>query len=357
MAQKRVVSRVNVVSGSAQRLASDRWQILRKAVLSSSKCKEGGEEQRQGAHVTASSVRSFSSFGLFTVTQHFPVKVNCFGKSKGFIGDSEQKLLVSNRDSSSLATEQWYHYTATVDRSSILNAVYKCKTDDPTISVDVVVKYVSEETSLKTLTGFNNTGNVCVWPSEEVMAYYCLKHLEMFCGSNICELGGGMTSLSGLVLASTHLPSKVLLTDGNQKSVDNVKEIISANHSSVGVDVSAEVILWDQSFLAKPSVHDSSFDYILCADCLFFTEVHSELVQVIFKLLNCGGEALIFAPRRSGTLEQFCSIASEYFDLQTATRYDDIVWLKHEEALHKVGGHYKVDLHYPIMVLLKKMIK
>ena len=315
----------------SKKLASDRWKILRQAILSSGKVKDNDKQLDLVAQnsITSSSVRSFSSFGLFTVTQHD-------GKF-----DSDQKVPVSPLTDA----DNWINYKVTIDR----------KLNRP-ITAEVLVKYVLEKPSLETLRGFNNTGNVCVWPAEEVMAYYCLKHLEMFQGTDICELGGGMTSLSGLLLATTHVPSKIVVTDGNQKSVENVKDIITANLSLAETGVSAEVLLWDQSFLSKPSTHDSTFDYVLCADCLFFTEVHSELVQVIFKLLKPNGRALMFAPKRSGTLEQFCSVASEYFDTQSVTKYDDVVWLRHKEALCNTGGHYKEDIHYPIMISLKKIL-
>lgn len=317
MTEKRLSSSVSLPS---RRLAYDRWKILRQAILSPDKVNDSKR------NLGSSSVRSFSSFGLFTVTQPS-------GKL--------ERVPVNSLDD----TDNWVHYKVTINRK--LNE---------SVVAELVVKFVQEKPSLETLMGFNNTGNVCVWPAEEVMAFYCLKHLERFQGANICELGGGMTSLSGLLLATTHMPSNILVTDGNQKSVDNVKDIITANFSLADVAVSAEVLLWDQSFLSKPSTHDSTFDYVLCADCLFFTSVHYELVQVIYKLLKPNGEALIFAPRRSGTLEQFCSVAIESFELCSVTLYDDDVWLKHEEALRDASGDYKEDIHYPIMITLKKRL-
>jgi calmodulin-lysine N-methyltransferase len=82
---------------------------------------------------------------------------------------------------------------------------------------------------LSDLTGFNNTGNVCVWPSEDCLSQYCLENLPLFQGKSIIELGGGMTSLCGLTIASCGEPKSVLLTDGNQTSVENLKKICSIN--------------------------------------------------------------------------------------------------------------------------------
>ena len=322
-------------------LARERWKILRSAILSSK-----SDDDRHSSMVP-NSVAGFSSFSLFTV---IPASSPNSPQNSDTC-DSEKELKfppTCQRDS-----EKWVRYKATIDESSVATNVVAGPLSDE--SVEVVVKFVnSENVSLETLVGFNNTGNIRVWPSEEVMAYYCLKHVKMFRNASVCELGGGMTSLSGLILAATQMPSRVLLTDGNHKAVDNLQEIIANNVSLTGNNVSAEVMVWDQSFLDGPSAHDSSFDYILCADCTFFTEFHLELAKVILKVMKSTGEAIIFAPKRNGTLEQFCVVARKFFDVQVINTYDNVVWLKHI-TLQRTDEQYEVDLHYPLMISLKKI--
>lgn len=72
----------------------------------------------------------------------------------------------------------------------------------PTIeSMDSVkVRFYKGPIGLKEMVGFNNTGNVCLWPSEEIMTYFCIKNSAIFDNKSVCELGGGMTCLAGLMV-------------------------------------------------------------------------------------------------------------------------------------------------------------
>ena len=82
--------------------------------------------------------------------------------------------------------------------------------------------------SHKELHGYNNPGNVQIWASEECTSMFCLENQEIFRGKTVVELGAGMTALAGLVVAAECNPAKVILTDGNEKSVENIGAILEA---------------------------------------------------------------------------------------------------------------------------------
>lgn len=96
-------------------------------------------------------------------------------------------------------------------------------------------------TKLEDIQGFNNTGNIRIWPSEECLAYLLLKNPSKVEGKRVLELGAGMTGLAGLV-ASHFTSSNVLLSDGNDKSVENLQRVVSRNKLG---NVSTGKILWN----------------------------------------------------------------------------------------------------------------
>ena len=283
---------------SAMSLAAERWKILQRAIFSA---KSGANRMTEGTKVCNAS-RKFRGFGLFHVVAE---------------------------------SGQWLRYSCFPGN----------------IHVEGRVKILEDGVSLEAMVGFNNTGNLCVWPAEEVLANYCLEHCESFQGCSVCELGCGMTGLAGLMLACTTLPSNVLLTDGNEKSVCNVMEIIEANKGKFGsTKVSCDILRWDSSLHSEK--YCNKFEYVLCADCLFFEDHHYDLLFVIQRLLKPNnGMAVIFAPRRGRTLENFCGIAKDYFQVQYSEHYSDRVLEVHRENLE----NYNPDLHYPVKITLKNI--
>ncbi len=313
-------------------VASERWRILKKAILAASRESRDGPELSQ--QDLQASVRSFSSFGLLSVNHVAAEKHPQFSWKKYTYRDDRPSK---------------------IEQSQSRDADNESKSKDRKIRGDLefsaIIRHLPESTSFEAMLGFNNTGNVCVWPSEEVLAYYCLKNREQFRGKSICELGAGMTGMAGILLSLTHLPSRVKLTDGNPVSVKNISLIIEENQKELGeTSVSADVLVWDQEFLDSDY---QKYDTVICADCLFFVELHSCLCQVIHKLLLPGGTALVFSPRRTGTLDQFVDAAKGLFSIKEIDNYDDVIWSKH--CISNSDKRYKPDLHYPILLTLEPL--
>ena len=294
-------------------VARKRWQILKNALL---------KRKQSFALEGIYSVRRFSSFQLFQVSE-------------------KQEEPSTNESTSDL---HWLTY------------VYE---GDGGFRVSVDVCMVPDVFSFEEVVGFNNTGNVCVWPSEEVMSFYCLENVSAFSGKSVCELGGGMTCLACVMLAATGLPSEVLLTDGNEKSVENLARICGRN-APVFHDTHVQWcnLVWNVlDFGEKYSTYRNRYDIILCADCLFFTEVHQSLIDVINYLLKQEGCVYMFSPNRNNTHQQFCELAKKHFTtVKRIDSYHDIVQLKHKQFLLNLTpkGTYDPDIHYPVCTVLMK---
>lgn len=216
----------------------------------------------------------------------------------------------------------------------------------------VYIRLLENRTSAEELIGFNNTGNICIWPSEEILAYYLMKHQDSFHlrGKQICELGAGMTGLAGLQIGRNIDGVNVLLTDGNKMSVENLESLCERNartHSSS--QLRSRLLMWNNR--ASYSDLENTMDIIICADCLFFTEFHEDFVHTIATLMKDDGSCIIFAPKRSGTLDQFVKLAEQSFTVRQTEHYDSHITQLHKKFLG--DAMYAADLHYPTFILLK----
>ncbi|XP_043487468.1 calmodulin-lysine N-methyltransferase [Polistes fuscatus] len=317
------ITRRNNKSNTAQR----RWRILAKALTGSSDYQAESDEEI--------SVRRFTSFGLL------------------------KPILLENTiiDSDSC----WYEYSAMLE-----NELF-----------EVQIRRINKNFTANELIGFNNTGNVCVWPSEECLAYYLLKNRAICRNRSVLELGGGMSCLAGVLVAKYCNPSAVTLTDGNVTSVDNVRCIVLRNDMADFVECG--VLQWARAARALRQAAAKNcnrkmtriieeeddglpskkglYEVILCADCLFFDDARLDLVETIYGWLADDGVALVIAPRRGTTFQKFAEAAIKRgFIARQTERYDSEVWSRHLELLDQ-SQEYSADLHYPVLLELCKQKK
>ncbi|XP_062178172.1 calmodulin-lysine N-methyltransferase isoform X2 [Alnus glutinosa] len=199
----------------------------------------------------------------------------------------------------------------------------------------------------------DNTGLVCHWPSEDVLAYFCLSQADMFRYKRVIELGSGY-GLAGLVIAAITEASEVVISDGNPQVVDYIQRNIDANTGAFGATrVNSMALHWDQEEISNLS---NAFDVIIASDCTFFKEFHNGLARIIKLLLNKAGpsQAIFFSPKRGNSLDKFLETIDQnglFFSL--TENYDPEVWKRHQEFMdckNSSWSSYERDHCYPVMV-------
>lgn len=204
--------------------------------------------------------------------------------------------------------------------------------------------------SAEDLMGFNNTGNICIWPSEETLSYYVCANLHLFNNKTVLELGGGMSCLAGLFAAKFASAKHVTVTDGNKVSVENVEAALNCNDFTCPVQ--CNVLKWTTN---NTSLLDEKFDLILCADCLFFDDARADLIDCLWNCLSVSGTGLIMAPQRGTTLDNFIAQSeTKGFACKKCFNYNQIVWEKRFTLLDNCD--YDDNIHYPILIELTKSI-
>lgn len=187
-----------ILEGKKRSTAQRRWRILAKALIGTVSEPISVDPENE------ISVRRFTSFDLLRVNR-----------------------LEGNPTADPDSFAAWYEYSTVLD-----NKLFTIE----------IRRRTKRNFTANELIGFNNTGNICVWPSEECLAYYLLKNRHLCRNRRVLELGGGMSCLAGMLAAKYCDPKEIALTDGNVTSVNNVRRIISRNGMSDFVECG--VVQW-----------------------------------------------------------------------------------------------------------------
>ncbi|KAL3844993.1 hypothetical protein ACJIZ3_002396 [Penstemon smallii] len=202
----------------------------------------------------------------------------------------------------------------------------------------------------------DNTGLVCQWPSEDVLAYYSMTHLSSFRGKRVIELGSGY-GLAGLVIAMVTEASEVVISDGNPQVVNYIQRNIDANSASFGdTKVDSMMLHWDQIEVLETA---GTFDVIIASDCTFFKEFHKGLAQTIRCLLKEDGlsKAILFSPKRGDSLDKFLvQVEGSGLHFSITEIYDSDIWSRHKKILkgNESWPNYETDHCYPLLVTVTR---
>ncbi|XP_019446886.1 PREDICTED: calmodulin-lysine N-methyltransferase [Lupinus angustifolius] len=180
----------------------------------------------------------------------------------------------------------------------------------------------------------DNTGLVCNWPSEDVLAHYCISHSDMFRSKKVIELGSGY-GLAGFVIAAVTEASEVVISDGNPQVVNYTQRNIETNRGAFGDTIVKSMMLhWNQEEVFNDA---DTFDIIVASDCTFFKDFHRGLAGIVKKLLSKSGssEAIFLSPKRGDSLDLFLEVVRENgLHFSVTENYDTEVLKRHDGFLN-----------------------
>ncbi|KAK6031018.1 hypothetical protein OSTOST_02835 [Ostertagia ostertagi] len=107
-------------------------------------------------------------------------------------------------------------FSMTSSDSEAEDDVYSLCVRDSPFCIDIALP--EDRTSLRHISGFDNTGNVRIWPGGEALAYYLSIRPPLVSGKLVLELGAGLVGLPGFIAAIYATRVSVL------KSADDVSE-------------------------------------------------------------------------------------------------------------------------------------
>ncbi|CAE7357818.1 CaMKMT [Symbiodinium natans] len=157
-------------------------------------------------------------------------------------------------------------------------------------------------------------------PSEEALATFILKRPRVFHARRVLVVGAGL-GFAGLVAGACTSAREVLLTDGDPEVVRVLETSLQLNHGAFDESrVAVQQVLWDRMEQWPPR---HSFDLVIGADVVYLEDLHWALLEMLLRVLRPGGQFLLFASRRNGSLEKFLATSKSVFStVEVSTDYD-----------------------------------
>ncbi|PNT77747.1 hypothetical protein BRADI_1g68320v3 [Brachypodium distachyon] len=260
--------------------ASLRWGILRRALLARSSSSRASErtsnEQQKKGDTNEISRKASRGFNL----------IECHALPISLLSKSQENSLNGNENGVGCQKDVNICYKLPCGGSPEVNVVYRREDSLELNDIEASNRY-----------NIDTTGLVCCWPSEEVLAFYCINHSDMFRCKRVLELGSGY-GLAGLVIAASTNADEVVISDGNPQVVEYIQQNISMNAETFGrTKVKSMILHWDQE---QASDMLNSFDIIVASDCTFFKQFHQSLARVVKSLLKYSetSQAIFLSPKR-----------------------------------------------------------
>jgi calmodulin-lysine N-methyltransferase len=188
-------------------------------------------------------------------------------------------------------------------------------------SKEPTLKDIDNATSCKS----DTTGLIEVWPAEQALAWVA-AHIQCSRSEHmkVMELGAGY-GLAGLTMALAHPSVSVDMTDGNEECIHLLRKNIVANglHLREQGLCRAFVLNWrDKVFSGPDGPLSNQYDLVICSDCFYFEALHDDLVRLVGCCLKVGGQAILVAPQRGGSLDRFLAKLAQasLFDVERSSR-------------------------------------
>lgn len=284
-----------------------RWGLLIKAIKTK--------------NLTPSSNELASEFSLNFIRQKFQNQ----SKTEFFIDVNEFKIEVNVNDQKEQNERTISEKCALKNENNLIHNETReipeseKNVDQNILSIKLTPPIIQYDSNI--LTGFNNTGNVKIWPSEEILTKFMFGQffngkLQSSSSSSktYLELGGGYSSLASLFLAKLYenydydnrpiIPPKFVLTDGNEISINHCQKLIKDNN--LEHTCQAQVLRWGE----EHSYYKGEVDYLMVSDCFFFDEFRTPLKNTITHYLNQNPnlKVYLFAPSRNNTFQKFIDL-------------------------------------------------